>query len=198
MPSKQRTKRAANWTEVETLALLQIRKDPEMRVNVIEISENKKKIWGNMATLLHDEGFPERSPVQIHTKVKDLRALHRRRCWCQNFIPFIKNWSSMHNYRTIRSSNFFHATCHFNSEFAINGINNVADVRITFPSLNDHAQCLLIWQFIQARAQIFVSNISTYVDDNQSQKYRLTIEYSMQIFYNTGMSNGIAYAADDQ
>ena len=78
MPPKPRVKRAANWTEVETLALLQIWKDPEMRVNVIEISANKKKIWGDMATLLHDEGFPERSPVQIHTKVKDLRALHRR------------------------------------------------------------------------------------------------------------------------
>ena len=57
-----------------------------------------------------------------------------------------------------------------------------ADVRISFSSLETEVQCLTIQQYVQARGQIGLSRIPSNVDNNGILRYRLTIEYSAEMF----------------
>ena len=85
------------------------------------------------------------------------------------------------------------ASCYFDSAHVVNGMHDLADIRVSFPRLENHDQCLLVWQAVQERAQISLSVISTYVDNHLSTKYHLTIECSVPITYGSGMSNGLPH-----
>ena len=88
------------------------------------------------------------------------------------------------------------ASCYLQAAHIIHGLPEFADIRLSFPKLETQAQCQLINQFVQDRAQVFLSVASTYLDIDQSRKYHLTIECSVQITYNTNMSNGVPHATD--
>ena len=90
-----------------------------------------------------------------------------------------------------------HATCNFNSELAI-GINNVADLRISFPSLrpvsyvdvrvlfpslDSENQCRTIKEHIRERGDISLSQVSSFTDNTGELRYRLTIEYSTELLW---------------
>ena len=73
----RRNRRASNFSVEETLALLKIWREPEMRDKVAAIARDKKAVWDEIATLLHDKGYPVRGGFrageQIHAKIKGLR-----------------------------------------------------------------------------------------------------------------------------
>ena len=70
--------RRENWSKDEVLALLNIWKDPEIRARVAAPATNKKDLWGQIATLLHDTGAVAWDGTAIHNKIKDLKALHKK------------------------------------------------------------------------------------------------------------------------
>ena len=69
----RRNRRASNFSVEETLALLKIWREPEMRDKVAAIARDKKAVWDEIATLLHDKGYPVRGGFrageQIHAKI---------------------------------------------------------------------------------------------------------------------------------
>ena len=116
--------------------------------------------------------------------------------WCHNIhdmllVTIPEVWPTIYSDRV----KLVHATCNFNSEFGP-GVNNIADVRITFPSLDSEGTCTYIQQYIQDRTQVDFANYMAYTDINDVQRYRLTIEYCTEIYYTMGMANGVAYAHD--
>ncbi len=63
---QQQQKRKWKWNEEETAALLRIWGEPDIRDRVSLPSYIKKKLWSEIAVLLHDAGYPARSAEQIH------------------------------------------------------------------------------------------------------------------------------------
>ena len=76
-PTQKPKNRGKNWSTEETKDLLRIWKEADIREAVSRPSNKKKVVWNHISLLLHDAGWPTRTPGQIHQKIKDLKGVHR-------------------------------------------------------------------------------------------------------------------------
>ena len=74
--NEKNKKRSGNWSDEKVLALLKIWREPDIAHRVQSVARDKTKLWNDIATLLHDKGFPTRTGKQIHAKIKGLKSLY--------------------------------------------------------------------------------------------------------------------------